>query len=127
LDYQKGIIAFLKANPHLRLAVLSSNWASYQKGMGTNALDLDGTGPISPDKTRHSLEQILDSTVKYLHDRGIAVLIIGQVPHWQTTGLPIACAIVAKRSGADERACGIDAASERRDLAVSNEAIQRVA
>src|SRR6185312_968 len=78
-------------------------------------------------KTRHSLEQILDSTVKYLHDRGIAVLIIGQVPHWQTTGLPIACAIVAKRSGADERACGIDAASVRRDLAVSNEAIQRVA
>jgi hypothetical protein len=63
LDYQKGIIAFLEANPRLKLAVLSSNWASYQKGMGTNALDLDGTGPKSPDKNRHSLEQVLDSTV----------------------------------------------------------------
>ena len=50
LDYQKGIVAFLKANPKLKLAVLSGNWASYQKGMGSNALGLDGTGAKSPTR-----------------------------------------------------------------------------
>jgi peptidoglycan/LPS O-acetylase OafA/YrhL len=127
LDYQKGMVAFLKANPGLKLAVLSGNWASYQKGMGSNALGLDGAGGKIPDKTRRSLEQVLDATVRYLHERGIAVLIIGQVPHWQKTGLPIACAIAAKRSGEDVRACGVAASSVRKDLAVSNEAIRRVA
>ena len=127
LDYQKGVVAFLKANPKLKLAVLSGNWASYQKGMGSNELGFDAAGDKRPDKTRRSLEQVLDATVRYLHERGIAVLIIGQVPHWQKTGLPIACAITAKRSGADERACGFDAGLVRKDLAVSNEAIQNVA
>ena len=127
LDYQKGILAFLKANPNLKLAVLSGNWASYQKGLGANALDLDGTGAKISGETRRSLEQALETTVKYFADRGIDVLIIGQVPHWLRTGLPITCAIAAKRSGADIRACGIDAGTVRKDLAVSNEAIQHVA
>jgi len=127
LDYQKGIVAFLDANPNLKVAVLSANWASYQKGVGTNALDLDGTGPKTPDRARRSLEHALDATVKYLHARGITVLIIGQVPHWKKTGLPVSCAIEAKRSGADRRACGVGAAEVRRNLAVSNEAIRRVA
>jgi hypothetical protein len=127
LDYQKGIIAFIKANPNLKLAVLSGNWSSYQNGMGTNEIGIDGVGAKFPDQTRRSLEKVLDATVRYLHERGIAVLIIGQVPHWQKAGLPIACAIAAKRSGDYARTCGIDANSVRKDLAVSNEAIQRVA
>lgn len=127
LDYQKGIVEFLKANPNLKLAVLSGNWASYQKGMGSNELALDGTGVKTPDKTRRPLEQFLEATVRYLLERGINVLIIGQVPHWQKMGLPVACAIAAKRSGDDDRACGIPARSVRDDLAASNAAIQHVA
>ena len=58
----------------------------------------------------------------------VKVLILGQVPHWTKVGkLPVACAIEAKRRGADWRACGIPAETASRDLAVSNDAIRRVA
>ena len=127
LDYQKGMVAFLKANPKLKLAVLAGYWASDQNGIATNELGLDGAGAKTPDKARRSFEQVLDATVRYLHDRGIAVLIIGQVPPWHKSGLPVACAIAAKRSGDDARACGIDAGPVRKDLAVSNETVQCVA
>jgi peptidoglycan/LPS O-acetylase OafA/YrhL len=129
LEYQKGIVEFLKANPKLKLAVLSGDWASYQKGLGNNGLALgEGMGLQARDPSHRSLEYFLDATVRYLLDRGIGVLLIGQVPHWhKADGLPVACAIAAKRSGTDDRACGIPASSVREGLAVSNAAIQHVA
>jgi hypothetical protein len=39
-EYQEGIIAFLDANPGLKLAILSANWSGYGAGLGHNGLDL---------------------------------------------------------------------------------------
>ena len=50
------MVAFLKANPKLKLAVLAGYWASYQNGIATNELGLDGAGAKTPDKARRSFE-----------------------------------------------------------------------
>jgi len=128
LAYQKGIMDFVAANPNLKLTILSANWSSYQHPLGDNGLDPTNGKTGARDPSPHSLEQFLKATADYLSARGVKVLILGQVPHWTKVGkLPVACAIDAKRSGADRRACGIPAATLRRDLAVSNDAIRKIA
>jgi len=128
LAYQKGIMDFVAANPNLKLAILSANWSSYQHPLGDNGLDPASGETGARDPSLHSLEHFLKATAEYLSAHGVKVLILGQVPHWTKVGkLPVACAIDAKRSGADRRACGIPADAARRDLAASNDAIREVA
>jgi len=128
LEYQQGIIAFVQANPGLKLAILSANWSSYQGILGNNGLDLATGETGTRDRSPHRLGALLEPTARYLSERGIKVLILGQVPHWKAKGkLPVDCAIDAKRNGVDARACGISAMGARHALAVSNDAIRGVA
>jgi len=128
LEYQKGIIKFVEANPQLKLAILSANWSNYHRAPGSNGLDIATAGSAALDSAPHSLGSFLEITARYLSARGMKVLILGQVPHWKKVdNLPVACAIDAKRKGAAERACGISADDLRHELVVSNTAIQEVA
>jgi hypothetical protein len=130
-EYQEGIIAFLDANPGLKLAILSANWSSYGAGLGHNGLDLtSGKASGAPDPSPQTLEALLQTTVDYLTKRGVKVLILGQVPHLKQSGAwPVACAIDAKRKGASAktRACGIPAQPVLEVLGPSNAAISAVA
>jgi hypothetical protein len=129
-EYQEGIIAFLDANPGLKLAILSANWSSYRAGLGHNGLDLaSGKASGAPDPLSQTLEGLLQTTAEYLTKRGVKVLILGQVPHLKQSGeWPVACAINAKRKGAsaETRACGIPAQPVLEALAPSNAAISAV-
>ncbi len=130
-EYQEGIIAFLDANPGLKLAILSANWSGYGVGLGHNGLDLaSGKASGAPDPSPQTLEALLQTTVDYLTKRGVKVLILGQVPHLKQSGAwPVACAIDAKRKGAsaETRACGIPAQPVREVLGPANAAISAVA
>ena len=129
LDYQEGIIAFLDANPGLKLAVLSANWSGYLSGLAHNGLDLtSGKKAGAPDPAPQTLEALLQTTVDYLTGRGVKVLILGQVPHLVKSGeWPVACAIDTKRKGTDARACGVPASLVLEQLGPSNAAIRAVA
>ncbi len=128
LAYQEGIIAFLAANPGLKLAVLSANWSGYRAGLGHNGLDLgSGKGSGEYDRSPQQLEALLQTTVDYLTKHGVQVLILGQVPHLTKSGAwPVDCAIEAKRNGSQARACGIPAGPVLKDLGPSNDAIRAV-
>ena len=60
LDYQKGMVAFLKANPKLKLAVLAGYWASYQNGIATMNLGSTALAPRPPTRPAWSFEQVLE-------------------------------------------------------------------
>jgi peptidoglycan/LPS O-acetylase OafA/YrhL len=130
-EYQEGVIAFLDANPGLKLAILSANWSGYRAGLGHNGLDLaSGKADGAPDASPRTFEALLQTTVEYLTKRGVKVLILGQVPHLKQSGeWPVDCAIDAKRKGAsaETRACGIPAKPVLDTLGPSNAAISAVA
>ncbi len=97
--YQETILKFLDRNPGLRIAVLSSAWSGYPE-IVTNRI----SKPEGPPE-RRTFDAFTRSTVEIFRKRGIKVLIIGQIPHFETFSLR--CFADAARSGTETTACTI--------------------
>ncbi len=126
LAYQQQIIKFLDENPQLKLVILASNWASYQYPdmVGHNGLVIDPAAPVTETRGPYEFQRHLETTVAFLRDRGLKVMIIGQVPY--VKDLPFACAVSARRRGDSGNDCGFPAKSVRDQIEVSNSAIAEV-
>ena len=117
--YQETVLAFINRNPNLKVAVLSSAWSSYAKAE-TNRL----VKPAGPPE-RRTFAEFARSTVEIFRKRGIKVLIIGQVPHFETFSLN--CLATAARSKTEGIDCTIPRAAVDRHLAASQTAFQQIA
>ncbi|WP_439543654.1 acyltransferase family protein [Hyphomicrobium sp.] len=117
--YQETILDFVNRNPNLKVAVLSSSWSSYGTAM-TNHL-LTPNGP--PE--RRVFAEFARSTVEIFRKRGIKVLIIGQIPHFETFSLN--CFATAARSDTEDVDCTIPRAAVDHNLAASQKAFQEIA
>jgi peptidoglycan/LPS O-acetylase OafA/YrhL len=117
--YQETVLDFIKRNPNLKVAVLSAAWSSYATAE-TNRL----SKPDGPPE-RRSFAEFARSTVEIFRKRGIKVLIIGQIPHFETFSLN--CLATAARSNTEGFDCTIPRAAIEHALARSQTAFHEIA
>ena len=116
--YQQAVLEFVARNPNLKVAVLSAAWSGY--GTATsNALFPGGAGQTLP------FADFARSTVDFLRKRGIKVLIIGQVPHFDTFSLN--CFANAARHGTERTDCTLSRAAVEATVRPSQEAFRAIA
>lgn len=94
--YQAVVLEFLERNPGLKLAVLSSAWWGY----GTLKPNRIANRP--EDRTL-SFAEVAAYTVNLFRQRGIEVLILGQIPHLETFSMH--CFVEAARRDTEENDC----------------------
>lgn len=117
--YQETVLDFVNRNPNLKVAVLSAAWSRYATAE-TNRL----AKPAGPPE-RRTFAEFARSTVELFRKRGIKVLIIGQVPHFETFSLN--CLATAARSKTEDVACTIPRAAVDRHLAASQKVFREIA
>jgi hypothetical protein len=94
--YHEAILKFLDRNPKLKIAVLSSVWSSYLAPTANRVL-ADGKKP--------SFANFALRTIDLFRKRGIKVLVIGQIPHFETFSLR--CLADAHRRDTEDRDCAL--------------------
>ena len=117
--YQETVLEFIKRNPNLKVAVLSSAWGGYTT-VETNRL-LTPAGP--PE--RRSFAEFARSTVEIFRKHGIKVLIIGQIPHFKT--FTLSCLAAAARNKTRDVDCTAPRVEIDRALAASQTAFREIA
>lgn len=95
--YQAVVLEFLERNPGLKLAVLSSSWWGYAK-LKPNRISMHP----GDDRTL-SFADVATATVNLFRQRGIEVLILGQVPHLESFSMH--CFVDAARRDTEETDC----------------------
>lgn len=97
--YQETILKFLDRNPGLKVAILSWAWSIYD-GLAANRVAHRYASTTAP-----TFEAFVAATVAIFRQRGIKVLIIGQVPHFTTFSLR--CLAEAARNDTEEVDCAV--------------------
>ncbi len=123
-SYQRAAAEFIERNPNLKIAVISNYWEKWLALLNSAA----GTNAKSPEQTARPLpafEHALEQTVRMFTDRGIKVVMIGQIPVYEV--LPVRCIISAIDSGRDASICGMTKSDALNRLKLSNAALTRVA
>ncbi len=117
--FQETVLDFVNRNPNLKIAVLSSAWGNYDTFESNRVLKTDG------QRQRRTFEDSARATVEIFRKRGIKVLIIGQVPHFETFSL--GCLVTAARSNTQSADCTEPREAIDRKLAASQKAFQDIA
>jgi len=117
-DYQKAVLKFLDASPDLKLVVLASVWQNFTT-VRTNGLSSLGPGKLI------GFADIARSTIGLLRERGIKVLVIGQVPHFDPFSMR--CLTKAARNGTEASDCTEERGEIDSELAVSERAFKDIA
>jgi hypothetical protein len=87
-----------------------------------NKAKSDGT--VLPDSTPN-FDQALQKTVQVFTDRGIKVVLIGQIPTY--AALPVRCIIGSLENHLDVSRCGMSRSEALDELRLSNAALSRIA
>lgn len=103
--YQETILKFLDRNPDLKIAVLSSVWSNYWTPLANR---------VSSDAEPPSFEHFAAQTIQLFRKRGIKVLVIGQIPHFQSFSLR--CLAEAHRRDTEDRDCVLPRESLSREM-----------
>jgi peptidoglycan/LPS O-acetylase OafA/YrhL len=121
--FQRGIVRFVEANPGLSLVVLAGKWADNDRPLADNGIAAAGlAGPRAASVT---IDSALRRTVAYLRDKGIRVVLVGEIPRFEV--LPVSCVVAALQGGTDTAACGRARAEATRDASASDPLLRRVA
>ncbi|WP_045835398.1 acyltransferase family protein [Hyphomicrobium sp. 99] len=123
-SYQSEAKKFIEQNSNLKIAVVSGYWEKWLALL--NAAD---KGQVkSTDQAASALsnfDQALETTVRTFTDRGIKVVMIGQIPTYDP--LPVRCIISAIENHRDAASCGKLKTAALDELKRSNAALLRVA
>ncbi len=110
-DYHAQALAFINRNEDLKIAVLSGNWPTYGAAITPNAAAAD----LAADLTSESdFDDYMRRIVEMFEARGIKVLIIGRIPHYEV--LPVRCVVDAVAAKRDPALCGLDREHATRGL-----------
>ncbi|MBN9248534.1 MAG: acyltransferase [Hyphomicrobium sp.] len=123
-SYQSAAKTFIQRNPGLKIAVISGYWEKWLALLNL----VVATSANSPDptvRTAPNFNQALENTVRTFTDRGIKVLLIGQIPMYEV--LPVRCIIRAVENHRDASPCGMSRDEALNELKLSNAALTRVA
>jgi peptidoglycan/LPS O-acetylase OafA/YrhL len=128
--YQSEALKFVSANPGLRIAVISGFWQKWLRRIETGrAISEQEVRTLSLSSSAGTayprFENALADTIKIFTDRGIQVLLIGQIPVY--TALPLRCVVSHIESGSDTAICGMETSAAMAELAASNQALTRAA
>lgn len=126
--YQTEAEKFLAANPGLKVAVISGFWEKWLGRLEDPAQRVDvpvnrvsdADGDPTPKFTA-----AMDSTLKAFTDRGVKVVLIGQIPIYSP--LPVRCIVKAAQAGLPGDTCGMSRDSAFAQLKRSDEALKRAA
>lgn len=117
--YQETILKFLDRNPGLKIAVLSSAWSNY------NFFEPNQLSRGADDDADRSFAHFAAKMIDIFRQRGIEVLVIGQVPHLDTFSLR--CLVNAARNDTEEEDCAEPRAHVDSALEVSQTAFRAIA
>ncbi|MCC7251593.1 acyltransferase family protein [Hyphomicrobium sp.] len=115
--YQETIVEFLDQNPGLKIAILSWSWTD-ETPVANRVADL------SAARDARTFGEFTAATVAIFRKRGIKVLIIGQVPHFQTFSLR--CLAQAARKDTEEVDCTVPREEVDRDIGPYQAAIEDI-
>ena len=126
-SYQKEAEKFIAANPGLKVAVISGFWEKWLGRVEHPEQRLDV--PVATTKAETSgasaarFDKVLADTIKVFTDRGVKVVLIGQIPTYNA--LPLRCLVSRLRAGTDASQCGMARAVADAQLKRSDEALLR--
>lgn len=106
--FQRTLISFLDQNPGLKIAVLSSVWSSYSRGLIAN-----GFVPPGGMADATTFSDFMTQTVGLLRRRGIRVVIMKPIPHFPAPRFKLSCFIGEARTGITPEGCGFPVARAR--------------
>jgi peptidoglycan/LPS O-acetylase OafA/YrhL len=128
-SYQQEAEKFIVANPGLKVAVISGFWEKWLGRVEHPEQRLDvplaKTEAEAAGVSAKAFDKVLADTIKVFTDRGIKVLLIGQIPTYGT--LPVRCLVSNLRAGGDPASCGMARSRADAELKRSDEALLRAA
>lgn len=126
-NYQREARAWLDANPGLKLAVISGYWSKWTRLLDEAAPPAPANGAASAASaaTKTDIESAMRKTIRVFTERGIKVLLIGQIPTYER--LPTRCIVSAKYSNTDPGRCGVTAEAAAEELGESDRALKLLA
>ena len=122
--YQQQADRFIDANPGLRVAMLSAYWEKWIELLDAPSGRAGASAAIATPLTSN-FDAILAATIRRFTDRGVKVVLIGQVPIYDV--IPTRCIISAVQSKADANTCGKSRAAGIAEVARSDATLRRVA
>jgi len=127
-NYVEQARKFVAANPRLKVVIISGfweKWLSRLEGQPTAT----GLEPVSTAGSQIAssprFDSVLAQTVQFFTNRGIRVILLGQIPIYEN--MPLRCIVGAVSAGKDASICGMSSTQARRALARSNAALRRAA
>lgn len=127
-DRNKGLMRGLLDRPGIRLVVLGGAWSLFTEendgAMKKGRFSVDGSSGSSTERSRALIATSLERTVRHFSDRGIEVLLLGDVPSYPKP--PSRCLAVSEMWGREAR-CGVDSATALRHMAFSDALLTRLA
>lgn len=130
-SYFREAARFVETNPGLRIAVVAGyweNWATRLEERSVRHAGQTGAGTqhapqMPPQVTR--FERLLSQTLKLLTDRGIRVLLLGQVPVYEA--IPVRCIASAIDEGGNPDRCGKPGPTGIKEVSRTDAILQRLA
>jgi peptidoglycan/LPS O-acetylase OafA/YrhL len=127
-DRNKGLMRGLLDRPGVRLVVLGGAWSLFtEENDGTmkkGRFSIDGNPDSSIERSRAMIATSLERTVRHFSDRGIEVLLLGDVPSYPKP--PSRCLAVSEMWGRAAK-CGVGSATALRHMAFSDALLTRLA
>jgi peptidoglycan/LPS O-acetylase OafA/YrhL len=127
-ERNKSLLHTLLERPNVRLIVLGGAWSLFTEEndgkMKKGRFSVDGDPDAPIEKSRRLIATSLERTVRHFSDRGIEVLLLGDVPSYPKP--PSRCLAVSAMWGRDGK-CGLDSATARRHTAYSDALLTRLA
>jgi peptidoglycan/LPS O-acetylase OafA/YrhL len=120
---REAMLRFVEENPALQVAVLAQHWSSYTGKAIWQDVEriylLGGNNDTaSEQRTREVLQHSLDATLDYFEQRGVHVILLGEVPLFDRD--PIRCIVAALRQGKPAQSCRIAASDVQRRVGEAN-------
>lgn len=131
MSYVSEAVRFIHANRGLRVAVVAGYWEDWAKRLDQRPVQPAGQAAAGTQHVTHGplgvsrFELVLSETLKMLTDRGIRVLLMGQVPVYEA--IPVRCIASAIGEGANPDRCGKDCARGIEGVSRTDAILQRVA
>lgn len=116
--YQETVIEFLDRNPGLKIAVLASVWSNYASAHTNRVARTGGRSETWP------LNRFAQETIDLFRKRGIKVLLIGQIPHFETFSLR--CLVDAARRDTEEVECALPRTLADAEIAPSQDVLTAI-
>jgi SGNH domain (fused to AT3 domains) len=127
---REAMVRFVRENPRLQVAVLAHNWSVY-----TGKAIFDDQAPIyvvssSNDERSHQrslqvLRQSLEQTIDFFEQRGIHVVLLGEVAIFARD--PVRCIAAALRQGGNLQSCRRPLQEVREHLDTMNNLLSEIA